>query len=62
MSGKITTKIHDAFSAEGKAAVKKLGFDTHGLVVRNGDGSVAHKEDGHNFKQTDIEGWIKKAM
>lgn len=62
MAGKITTKILDATDANNKPSIKKLGFDTHGLVVRKADGSVSHAENGHNFGKSAIEGWIKEAL
>lgn len=42
----------DAFSPEGVEAVEALGFENHGIVIRDADGDAVWKQPDH---EVDIE-------
>ena len=60
--GTITAQVLDATDPRHNAAIKGHGFDTHGLVVRDGGGKVSHAADGHGFSEGQIIRWTKAAQ
>jgi len=48
--GKVAAENVDATTPEGAAAVKELGFHSHGLVIRSTDGKVLWKQPDHTVK------------
>jgi hypothetical protein len=46
--GKVKAENLDATTEESKKAVKDLGFKNHGLVIRDGQGKVLHKQPDHS--------------
>jgi hypothetical protein len=48
--GKVAAENVDAKSPEGAAAVKELGFQSHGLVIRSADGKVLWKQPDHTVE------------
>ena len=45
--GKVTAENVDATTPEGSAAVRELGFESHGLAIRSEDGKVLWKQPDH---------------
>jgi hypothetical protein len=51
--GRVRSENVDATTPEGAAAVKELGFKSHGLVIRSADGKVLWKQPDHTVKIED---------
>ncbi len=45
--GQVKAQNVDASTPEAVKAIKDLGFKSHGLVIRSGDGKVLHKQPDH---------------
>ncbi|HEV8608536.1 MAG TPA: hypothetical protein VGS98_00495 [Thermoanaerobaculia bacterium] len=58
--GKVTGENVDARSPEGAAAVKELGFQSHGLVIRSADGKVLWKQPDHTVKVDDVREELRR--
>jgi hypothetical protein len=52
--GKVTTHNVDAFSPEARAAIRDLGFKSHGIVIRSLSGQVLWKEADHTVQIGDV--------
>ena len=50
----VRAKNEDATSAEGKAAIQELGFQSHGIVIRSAGGKVLWKQPDHTVKIEDV--------
>lgn len=51
--GKVRGENVDATTPEGAAAVKDLGFQSHGLVIRSASGEVLWRQPDHEVKIED---------
>jgi hypothetical protein len=60
--GKVTGENVDARSPEGAAAVKELGFQSHGLVIRSADGKVLWKQPDHTVRVDDVREELRRLM
>jgi hypothetical protein len=58
--GKVTAENVDATTSEGSAAVRELGFQSHGLVIRSADGKVLWKQPDHTVKVEDAERELRR--
>jgi hypothetical protein len=58
--GKVTAENVDATKPESAAAVKELGFQAHGLVIRSADGKVLWKQPDHTVKIEDARAELKR--
>ena len=58
--GKVKALNVDATTPENKEIVQKLGFKTHGLVIRSSKGKVLWKQPDHDFNMDDVRKEIKK--
>ncbi|HEX9150223.1 MAG TPA: hypothetical protein VK389_05230 [Thermoanaerobaculia bacterium] len=58
--GKVTAENVDATKPESAAAVKELGFQSHGLVIRSADGKVLWKQPDHTVKIEDAKAELKR--
>jgi len=58
--GKVAAENVDARSPEGAAAVKELGFRSHGLVIRSADGEVLWKQPDHTVKVEDTREELRR--
>ncbi len=58
--GWIETASHDATTEENAAINKDLGFQTHGLVIKDAKGSVLFKQADHNVKMEDVEAFLDR--
>ncbi len=50
----VRAKNEDATTRRGQAAVQKLGFHSHGIVIRSSDGKVLWKQPDHTVKIEDV--------
>ncbi|HLN81653.1 MAG TPA: hypothetical protein VK392_10715, partial [Thermoanaerobaculia bacterium] len=53
--GKVKAENVDATAPGSTAAVKELGFQSHGLVIRSADGKVLWKQPDHTVKIEDAK-------
>jgi hypothetical protein len=53
--GKVTAVNIDASTPEARAAVKELGFEHHGLVVKSADGRILLKQADHAVQPEAVE-------
>ena len=58
--GKVAAENVDAKSPEGAAAVKELGFQSHGLAIRSADGKVLWKQPDHMVKIEDTRAELRR--
>jgi hypothetical protein len=58
--GKVAAENVDARSLEGAAAVKELGFQSHGLVIRSAGGKVLWKQPDHTVKIEDTREELRR--
>lgn len=52
--GKVVAENLDATTPENAKIVQSLGFENHGLVIRDPDGKVLWKEADHGVKIEDV--------
>ncbi len=52
--GKVRAQNLDATTPENTKAVKDLGFERHGLVIRSAEGKVLWKQPDHDVKMEDV--------
>jgi hypothetical protein len=60
--GRVKGQNVDATTPEAKKVVKDLGFQTHGLVIRSGDGKVLWKQADHEVKMDDVHKALKDLL
>ena len=60
--GKVTGENLDATTPENEKAVKDLGFDSHGIVIRSADGKVLWKEKDHAVKMDDVRAELDRLL
>jgi len=60
--GKVHAANVDAFSDAGKSAVKELGFQNHGLVVRDAEGKVLFKQADHSVNIEEVRAELAKIL
>jgi hypothetical protein len=52
--GKVRAENLDATTPENQKVVKSLGFENHGLVIRDSGGKVLWKQADHGVKIEDV--------
>lgn len=52
--GKVVAENLDATTPENAKIVKSLGFENHGLVIRDAGGKVLWKQADHGVKVDDV--------
>ena len=52
--GKVKAQNVDATTQEGREAVKDLGFQSHGLVIRDSHGKSLWSQADHTVKMDDV--------
>ena len=60
--GALECEVLDAMTAENKAQIKAYGFDNHGLVVFDAQGTVRSKLNGHLMREPEIRAALKEVM
>jgi hypothetical protein len=58
--GQVTGENVDATTPQGAAAVKELGFHSHGLVIRSADGKVLWKQPDHTVKVEETRAELRR--
>lgn len=58
--GKVTGENVDATTPEGSAAVRELGFESHGLVIRSAEGKVLWKQPDHTVRIDDARAELRR--
>ena len=52
--GRVRSQNLDASTPENKKAIKELGFENHGLVIRSPEGKAVWKQTDHEVKIEDV--------
>jgi hypothetical protein len=52
--GRVRGQNLDATTEENKKAIRSLGFENHGLVIRSADGKVLWKQPDHEVRMEDV--------
>jgi hypothetical protein len=60
--GKVKAENVDASGEEARKAIKELGFKNHGLVVRDANGKVLHKQPDHTVDMDAVRNAIKEIL
>jgi hypothetical protein len=60
--GRVKARNVDSTSDEGVKAVQELGFQSHGIVIRDPRGSVLFKEPDHQVRIEDVRQALKQAL
>ena len=60
--GKVTAENLDATTPENAKIVQALGFENHGLVIRDADGKVLWKQADHGVKIDDVRKALDKLI
>jgi hypothetical protein len=60
--GRVKGQNVDATTPEAKKAVKELGFETHGLVIRSAEGKVLWKQKDHDVQMDDVRAKLKELL
>jgi hypothetical protein len=60
--GKVKAQNLDATTEENKKICKELGFETHGLVIRDSAGKVLWKQPDHDVRMDDVRNAIKDLL
>ncbi len=53
--GQVVAKNLDATTPESKKEIQALGFETHGLVIRDAKGAVLFKQADHTVKMDEVK-------
>ena len=60
--GRVVGKNEDATTDANKKVVSALGFESHGLVIRNAGGDVLWKQADHDVKMDDVRAALRKLL
>lgn len=60
--GKVTARDADASTVEAHEEIQRLGFKSHGLVIRSPEGRVLWKQADHNVKVEDVRAAIRRLV
>jgi hypothetical protein len=60
--GKVKAQNVDATTPKSVEAIKSLGFNNHGLVIRSSKGKVLWKEADHTVKMDDVRTAIQELL
>jgi hypothetical protein len=60
--GKVTAQNLDATAPSSVAEVKRLGFRTHGLVIRSADGRVLWRQADHTVNMDAVRAQIARLL
>jgi hypothetical protein len=60
--GKVKAENVDASTPEAAKAIKKLGFKSHGVVIRARNGKVLWKEPDHQVKIDNVRAALRKRL
>ena len=60
--GQVRAENLDATTEEARKAVKELGFQTHGLVIRSVEGKALHTEADHHVDMETVRKAIRDLL
>lgn len=60
--GKVKARNVDSTTEEGVKAVQELGFQNHGLVIRDRAGKVLFKQPDHTVKIDDVRQALRQIL
>ena len=60
--GKVIGENLDATTPENEKAIKDLGFESHGIVIRSAQGKVLWKEKDHEVKMDDVRAELDRLL
>jgi hypothetical protein len=60
--GEVKAHNVDATTPEAKKAIKELGFQNHGLVIRSAAGKVLHKQPDHSVSIDEARKAIRELL
>jgi hypothetical protein len=60
--GKVTARNVDASTPEASDQIQKLGFISHGLVIRSPEGTVLWKEGDHTVRVEDAREALRRIL
>lgn len=52
--GKVTAHNVDASTPEARKAIRELGFASHGIVIRDGEGKALWKQPDHTVRMESV--------
>ena len=61
-NGRVKGQNVDATTPESRKAIKDLGFETHGLVIRSPEGKVLWKQKDHDVQMDDVRSALKELL
>ena len=59
---KVVAENVDATTEESRRIVRDLGFRTHGLVIRSGDGTVLWRQADHEVAISDVRAELRRLL
>jgi hypothetical protein len=60
--GKVIGENLDATTPESEKAIKDLGFESHGIVIRSAQGKVLWKEKDHAVKMDEVRAELDRLL
>jgi len=60
--GQVRGRNVDATSQEGRDAVGELGFESHGVVIRDAAGKALWKQADHSVKMEDVRAQLRERL
>jgi hypothetical protein len=60
--GQVKTRNVDSTTEEGVKAADELGFNTHGIVIRDASGKVLFKQADHSVRIEDVRAELKQIL
>ena len=60
--GQVKAQNLDATTDDARKAIKELGFQSHGLVIRSSDGKVLHKQADHGVDMDKVRSAIRDLL
>ena len=60
--GKVTARNVVAGDPEARAAVREMGFKSHGLVIRSADGTALWNQADHTVRMDEVEAALRDIL
>jgi hypothetical protein len=60
--GRVRGENLDATTDDNKKIVTKLGFQSHGIVIRSAEGKVLWKQPDHEVRMDDVRRELEKLL
>jgi hypothetical protein len=59
---RLEVDVYDYGTAESQAKIKEYGFENHGLVMFDSEGTLQKKMDGHDWTEDQIRAALAEVM